>query len=135
MLTIILLLYNFEPTFLPDTWTLITSIIGIASAAGTIVAAFATLQAAKAAKALKSPRNPWKHQSVHLTRYFKRHRTLNRRSNFESRYALLLAQHDNYHRQVCDYIDAWRKENAKEAKLILNDEDKKPLMNFSILVC
>ncbi|BBS21752.1 hypothetical protein WP5W18E06_22890 [Klebsiella quasipneumoniae] len=131
LLTITLLLYNFEPTFLSDAWTLITSIIGIASAAGTIVAAFATLQAAKeAAKSAKIAKKSMKASVRSSNKILQETQNSNRRSNFESRYALLLAQHDNYHRQVCDYIDAWRKENAKEVKLILNDEDKKAIHDF-----
>lgn len=131
LLIITLLLYILEPTTLTDIWTFISPIIGIASAAGTIIAAWATWQAAKkAAESAYIARKSMEASDLSAKNTLQETQNFNRRSSFENRYALLLAQHDNYHRQVCDYIDAGRAKDSSKEISILNNKEKKAIIDF-----
>ncbi|HHR1160264.1 putative phage abortive infection protein [Raoultella ornithinolytica] len=131
LLTIIFLLYILEPTVFTDILTFITPIIGIASAAGAIIAAWATWQAAKeAAESAYIAKKSMEASDLSAKNTLQETQNFNRRSSFENRYALLLAQHDNYHRQVCDYIDAGRTKYSNGDKSILDNKEKKAICDF-----
>lgn len=71
-----------------------------------LFAAWATWRAAvQAAKSAKIAREAMQKSEVYAAENLAETREFNRRSSFENRFALLLAQHDQYHRQVCNYID------------------------------
>lgn len=131
LLSLFFLLYVFEPSFLTGIWTLTNQIIGVASAAGTIIAAWATWQAAReAAKSAEIARKSMESSDLSAKATLKETQDFNRRSSFENRYALLLTQHDHYHRQVCDYIDMGRSENIDEGKGVINEKDRKAIIEF-----
>lgn len=131
LLTIIFLLYILEPTVFTNILTFITPIIGIASAAGAIIAAWATWQAAKeAAESAYIAKKSMEASDLSAKNTLQETQNFNRRSSFENRYALLLAQHDNYHRQVCDYIDAGRTKYSNGEKSILDNKEKKAISDF-----
>jgi hypothetical protein len=54
----------------------------------------------------------------------------NRRSSFENRFALLLAQHDHYHHQVCDYIDMGRNNVVNKDDDAFNYKVRKEVVEF-----
>ncbi|MDG1641110.1 hypothetical protein DA718_25420 [Klebsiella huaxiensis] len=76
--------------------------IALLGVSGAIVAAVATWQAAKeAARSAKIARESMEQSAESARQTLAETQRFNRRSNFENRYALLLAQHNNYHDQVC----------------------------------
>lgn len=107
--------------YLNDHWD---KAIAFASAIGTVIAAIATWLAARRAAdgaeiAKRSMEEAGKAAKVTLQET----QLYNRRTSFENRYALLLAQHDQYHKQLCDYIDG-EKEMTGPGMKFFNDAQK-----------
>lgn len=81
-------------------------IVAIASALGTVWAAVATwLAARKAAESAQIARQSMEYSMELGKKTLEETQTSNRHAAFENRYAMLLAQHDNYHNQLCSYLD------------------------------
>lgn len=107
--------------YLNDHWD---KTVAFASAIGTVIAAIATWLAARRAAdgaeiAKRSMEEAGKAAKVTLQET----QLYNRRTSFENRYALLLAQHDQYHKQLCDYIDSEKKMTGPGMKFF-NDAKK-----------
>lgn len=80
--------------------------VALASATGTVVAAIATwLAANRAADGAEIARRSMESSELAAKATLQETQLFNLRTGFENRYALLLAQHDQYHRQLCEYID------------------------------
>jgi hypothetical protein len=81
-------------------------IVAIASALGTVWAAVATwLAARKASESAQIARQSMEYSVDLGKKTLEETQTSNRHTAFENRYAMLLAQHDNYHNQLCSYLD------------------------------
>ncbi|MFL3528879.1 putative phage abortive infection protein [Citrobacter amalonaticus] len=107
--------------YLNDHWD---KTVAFASAIGTVIAAIATWLAARRAAdgaeiAKRSMEEAGKAAKVTLQET----QLYNRRTSFENRYALLLAQHDQYHKQLCDYIDSEKEMSGSGMKFF--DDAKK----------
>lgn len=97
------------------------SIVAFAGAAGTVCAAIATWRAAKkAAESAQIARESMEHTVELGKKTLKETQTTNRHTAFENRYAMLLAQHDNYHNQLCAYLNTGKisKSEYEQIKLI-----------------
>lgn len=90
--------------------------IALASAIGTIVAAYAAWQAAReAANSAKIARESMDATKALGLETLKETQMANERTAFESRYTMLLAHHDHYHQQLCAYLDTyWQKNKLYE---------------------
>lgn len=98
-------------------------LIALASAAGTVGAAVATWRAAeKAAESAQIARQSMDATVMLGRETLKETQTANKRTAFDNRYSVLLAQHDQYHRQLCDYLDTAQFSNGKKK----NTEDMTP---------
>ncbi|WP_162940879.1 putative phage abortive infection protein [Pectobacterium parmentieri] len=101
----------------------VTGLIALASATGTVWAAMATWRAAeKAAESAQIARESMNTTAELGRQTLEETQRANKRTAFENRYALLLAQHDQYHRQLCNYLDTGqlgnrKDENSEEIKL------------------
>jgi len=96
--------------------------IALVSAIGTIVAAYAAWQAAReAAKSAEIARESMNATKELGLETLKETQMANQRTAFESRYTMLLAHHDHYHQQLCDYLDTyWHKNKVSE----ITEEEK-----------
>lgn len=94
--------------------SLVTFVVAVA----TVGAAVATWKAAKkAAESAEIARESMDASKQLGKQTLEETQRTNRRTAFENRYAMLLAQHDQYHRQLCDYLDT-RPLTEKEYKEI-----------------
>lgn len=92
-----------------------SGIIALVSAVGTVWAAMATWRAAKkAAESAQIARDSMDASVILGKKTLEETQTANKRSAFENRYAMLLAQHDQYHRQLCDYLDTGQLSDKKD---------------------
>lgn len=94
-------------------------VVAVASAMGTVWAAIATwLAARKAAESAQIARQSMEYSVDLGKKTLEETQTSNRHTAFENRYAMLLAQHDNYHNQLCSYLDKGKmsKPNYEEIK-------------------
>lgn len=90
-------------SYLNENWD---KAVALASAVGTVVAAIATwLAARRAADGAEIAKKSMEASELAAKKTLSETQLFNRRTSFENRYALLLAQHDQYHKQLCDYID------------------------------
>lgn len=81
-------------------------LLSFATAVATVGAAVATWRAAqKAAESAQIARESMDATMTLGRQTLEETRLTNKRTAFETRYAMLLAQHDQYHRQLCDYLD------------------------------
>ncbi|MBL5964876.1 hypothetical protein I7V30_06275 [Lelliottia amnigena] len=91
--------------------------VALASALGAVVAAIATwLAANRAADGAEIARQSMVASELAAKATLQETQLFNLRTGFENRYALLLAQHDQYHRQLCEYIDCEQKLHDKLPK-------------------
>lgn len=89
-------------------------IIAFASAAGTVWAAMATWRAAeKAAESAQIARDSMDATVILGRQTLEEAQRANKLTAFENRYAVLLAQHAQYHSQLCDYLDTAQLNNRK----------------------
>lgn len=92
-----------------------SGIIAFASAAGTVWAAMATWRAAeKAAESAKIARESMDATVILGKQTLEETQKANKRTAFENRYAMLLSQHDQYHHQLCNYLDTGQLRNRKD---------------------
>lgn len=91
----------FEVVF--DNWSSVAALITtLATTGGAIATWMAAKRAAESAQIARESMEA----TMHLgSQTLEETQTTNRRTAFESRYTMLLTQHDNYHRQLCDYLD------------------------------
>lgn len=88
-----------------------TDLISIITAVAATIGAFATWNAARQAReSAKIARESMESASEMARKNLDETTRYNRRSAFENRYGLLLAQHDLYHNQLCEYIDKQKSE-------------------------
>ncbi|WP_323641853.1 putative phage abortive infection protein [Pectobacterium carotovorum] len=100
-----------------------TGLIALASAVGTVWAAMATWRAAeKAAESAQIAREAMDTTTMLGRKTLEETQRANKRTAFENRYALLLVQHEQYHRQLCNYLDTGQLGNRKDE----NSEKIKP---------
>lgn len=93
----------------------------VATAVATVGAAVATwLAARKAAESAQIARESMDATMALGRQTLEETRLTNKRTAFETRYAMLLAQHDQYHRQLCDYLDTGKisPEEYKDSEVI-----------------
>lgn len=89
-------------------------VVAVASAMGTVWAAIATwLAARKAAESAQIARQSMEYSVDLGKKTLAETQTSNRHTAFENRYAMLLAQHDNYHNQLCSYLDTGKMSRPK----------------------
>ena len=101
--------------------------VALASALGAVVAAVATwLAANRAADGAEIARQSMVASELAAKATLQETQLFNLRTGFENRYALLLAQHDQYHRQLCEYIDYEQKLHNKLQK----KPSSFPVVNF-----
>lgn len=99
--------------------------IAFTSATGTVIAAVATWLAAKrAAEGAEIAKKSMEASELAAYKTLQETQLFNRRTSFENRYSILLAQHDQYHKQLCDYIDK-EQENFESKK-----NETKPVIIF-----
>ncbi|MEJ1268649.1 putative phage abortive infection protein [Pantoea ananatis] len=92
-----------------------SSLVSLASAVGTVWAAIAARQSAKkAAESAEIARESMETTQELGQKTLKETQAANQRAAFESRYAMLLAHHDHYHQQLCDYLDTELKVDIKQ---------------------
>jgi len=86
-----------------DNWSSLSTLITtLATTGGAIATWMAAKRAAESAQIARKSMEA----TMHLgSQTLEETQATNRRTAFESRYNMLLAQHDNYHRQLCDYLD------------------------------
>lgn len=86
-----------------DNWSSLSTLITtLATTGGAIATWMAAKRAAESAQIARESMEA----TMHLgSQTLEETQATNRRTAFESRYNMLLAQHDNYHRQLCDYLD------------------------------
>lgn len=125
ILALILVIFNSKfgiYSYLNENWD---KTVALAGAVGTVVAAIATwLAANRAADGAEIAKQSMEASELAAKDTLYETQLFNRRTSFENRYALLLAQHDQYHKQLCDYIDT---EYKQYNKLPL---DKRPVVKF-----
>ncbi|QIE99924.1 hypothetical protein G5574_23360 (plasmid) [Pantoea stewartii] len=94
-----------------DNWSSLSTLITtLATTGGAIATWMAAKRAAESAQIARESMEA----TMHLgSQTLEETQATNRRTAFESRYNMLLAQHDNYHRQLCDYLDE-KKEGVEE---------------------
>ncbi|MEG6130893.1 putative phage abortive infection protein [Enterobacter kobei] len=98
-------------SYLTENWD---KAVAFASAVGTVIAAIATwLAARRAAEGAEIARQSMDETGKAAKDTLQETQLYNRRTSFENRYALLLAQHDQYHKQLCDYIDDERRNSSQ----------------------
>lgn len=86
-----------------DNWSSLSTLITtLATTGGAIATWMAAKRAAESAQIARKSMEA----TMHLgSQTLEETQATNRRTAFESRYNMLLAQHDNYHRQLCNYLD------------------------------
>lgn len=105
--------------------------IALASAIGTIVAAYAAWQAAReAAKSAEIARESMNATKALGLETLKETQMANQRTAFESRYTMLLAHHDHYHQQLCDYLDTYWQNNNELEKTDVNESQIDEIEKF-----
>ncbi|MGR6773628.1 putative phage abortive infection protein [Pectobacterium brasiliense] len=109
----------------------VTGLIALASAAGTVWAAMATWRAAeKAAESAQIARESMDATVILGRQTLEETQRANKRTAFENRYAVLLAQHVQYHRQLCDYLDTGQLSNKKDDNSEKVKSDQKEIHTF-----
>lgn len=111
-----------------------SSLVSLASAVGTVWAAIAARQSAKkAAESAEIARESMETTQELGQKTLKETQAANQRAAFESRYAMLLAHHDHYHQQLCDYLDTELKvENKRNEHPVRNKNEIRTFFEESI---
>lgn len=105
--------------------------IALASAAGTIIAAYAAWRAAReAAKSAEIARESMDATKALGLETLKETQLANQRTAFESRYTMLLTHHDHYHQQLCDYLDAYWQHNNELERIDVDESQIDEIKNF-----
>ncbi len=108
-----------------------SSLIAFIVAVATVGAAVATWRAAKkAAESAQIARESMNATMVLGKQTLAESQTTNKRTAFESRYAMLLAQHDHYHQQLCIYLDSGWSSKNKKGSADSNHNDDNPVAGF-----
>jgi len=90
-----------------EVWKAWDQIVAFFSAAGTLVAGVAAMLAAKeAANSAYIARQSMEASLLSAQETLNEARSFNKLSRFENRFAVLLEQHNQYHLQVCEYLDS-----------------------------